>query len=80
MSIVSDIKIKMVNHMVCEITQLKRGEISCANKMLTERIEEMDRIFAMECLIATGDSTYNSLIKYIYEQIKEMSTKLILKY
>jgi len=80
MSIVSDIKTKMVDHMVCEINQLRKGEISCANKMLVERIEEMDRIYAMECLIATGDSTYDSLISYIYEQVKEMSTKLILKY
>jgi len=80
MSIISDIKTKMVDHMVCEITQLKRGEISCANQMLIERIEEMDRIYAMECLIATGDSTYDTLIEYIYEQVKEMSTKLILKY
>jgi len=80
MSIISDIKTKMVDHMVCEIAQLKKGEISCANQMLIERIEEMDRIYAMECLIATGDSTYDSLIKYIYEQVKEMSTKLILKY
>jgi len=80
MSIISDIEIKMADHMVCEIAQLKKGEISCANKMLVERIEEMDRIRAMECLIATGDSTYDSLIKFLYEQIKEMSTKLILKY
>jgi hypothetical protein len=48
--------------------------------MLNERMEEMDRIRAMECLIATGDSTYDDLISYIYEQTKEMTTKLILKY
>ncbi len=80
MSTLSDIKVKMVNHMICEIGQLRKGEISCANQMLIERIEEMDRIRAMECLIATGDSTYDDLISYIYEQVKEMSTKLILKY
>ena len=80
MSIINDIKIKMVDHAICEINQLKKGEISCANKMLTERIEETNRIYAMECLIATNDSDYDSLIEFLYEQIKEMSTKLILKY
>ena len=80
MSTLSDIKIKMVNHGICELVQLEKGEISCADKMLTERIGEMNRIRAMECLIATGDSTYDDLISYIFEQVKEMSTKLILKY
>jgi len=45
-----------------------------------ERIEASNRLRAMKCLIATGDSQYDSLISFLYEQLKEMSTKLILNY
>ena len=71
-------EIKFVDHMVCEIGKLKKGEISCANRMLLERMEAMDRQYAMDCLIAKNDHQYNDLISYIYEQVKEMTTKLIL--
>ena len=80
MSIVNSINVKLVNHVICEINQLKKGEIACANRMLTERIELSNRFEAMNCLIATGDSQYDDLISFLYEQIKEMSSKIILNY
>lgn len=76
MSTLSNIEIRLVDHMVCEIATIKKGEIACANQMLIERIEAMNRLFAMECLIDTGDSDYDETISYIFEQIKEMVTKL----
>ena len=69
---------QIVDHMVCEIQMIRKGEIECANKMLTQRIEAMDRIWAMECLIAKDDSEYDEIISYIYEQIKEIVSKLII--
>jgi hypothetical protein len=77
---VNSIEIKLVNHVICEIKQLRKGEIDCANRMMMERIEASNRLRAMKCLIATGDSQYDSLISFLYEQLKEMSTKLILNY
>ena len=76
---VKHIEAQFVDHTVCEINQLKRGEIDCANRMLMERIEAKNRLRAMNCLIATGDSQYQQLIEFLYEQIKEMSTKLTTK-
>lgn len=72
------IQAKFVEHMVCEIGRLKKGEIDCANRMLLERTEAMDRYDAMVCLMAKNDSQYSDIISYIYEQVKEMTTKLIL--
>ena len=77
---VNSIEIKLVNHVICEIKQLRKGEIDCANRMMMERIEASNRLRAMKCLMATGDSQYDSLISFLYEQLKEMSTKLILNY
>jgi hypothetical protein len=77
---VNSIEIKLVDHAVCEISKLRKGEINCANRMMMERIEASNRLRAMKCLMATGDSQYNSLISFLYEQLKEMSTKLILNY
>lgn len=72
------IQAKFVEHMVCEIGRLKKGEISCANRMLMERVEAMDRYDAMVCLMEKDDAQYSDIISYIYEQVKEMTTKLIL--
>lgn len=77
---VKSIEIKLVDHVICEIKQLRKGEIDCANRMMMERIEASNRLRAMKCLMATGDSQYDSLIRFLYEQLKEMSTKLILNY
>lgn len=76
MSTLNSIEIRIVDHMVCEIEAIKMGEIACANKMLIERIEAMNRLFSLECLIDFDDSEYDSLITYIFEQLKEMTTKL----
>lgn len=70
------IQVKIVDHAVCEINQLKKGEISCANQMLKERVELENRYWAMNCLIDSGGDS--DLIQYLYEQIKEMATKLII--
>lgn len=78
MSTTANFDIQIVDHMVCEIAEIKKGNIECANKMLIQRTEAMDRIWAMECLIAKDDNEYNTLIKYIYEQIKELVSKLII--
>lgn len=75
---VRSIEIKLVDHVICEINQLRKGEIDCANRMMMERIEASNRLRAMKCLIATEDSQYDSLISFLYEQLKEMNTKLIL--
>lgn len=77
---VNSIEIKLVDHVICEIGKLRKGEIDCANRMMMERIEASNRLRAMKCLIASGDSQYDSLISFLYEQLKEMSTKLILNY
>lgn len=76
---IKSFEIRFVDHTVCEINKLKRGEIDCANQMLRERIEAKNRLRAMNCLIATGNSEYSSLISYLYEQIKEITSKLIIK-
>lgn len=76
----NSIEIKLVDHTICEINQLKKGEISCANKMLTQRIEASNRLFAIKCLITADDSENDNLISYLYEQLKEMTSMLILKY
>lgn len=68
-------QIKVVDHAICEINQIKKGEITYANRMLMERIEIMDRMWALDCLIDGGGDI--SITSYINEQIKEMATKLI---
>lgn len=77
---VNKFEIQFVHHTICEIAQLRKGEINCANQMMKERIEAKNRLRAMNCLIATGDSQYSELISFLYEQLKEMSTKLTTKY
>ena len=77
---VKSIERKLVDHVICEIKQLRKGEIDLANRMMMERIEASNRLRAMKCLMATGDSQYDSLIGFLYEQLKEISTKLILNY
>lgn len=76
---INSLKIRLVDSTVCEIRLLKKGEIKCADQLLKERIEATNRLEAMNCLIATGDSQYNDLISYLYEQLKEMATKLTTK-
>jgi hypothetical protein len=80
MSTLSNIEIQIVNHTVCEIEMIKKGEMQCADKMLKDRIALENRYWALKCLMDTGDSQYDDLISYLYEQTKEMLTKLILKY
>lgn len=75
MSIV-EIKSRLVQNVVCEIELLKMGKIDCADSMLTERIAAMDRLWALECLMDTGDSTYDEVVSYLYEQLKELAAKL----
>ena len=70
------IPIKIVDHTVCEIDSLRKGYISCADQMLKERIAIMDRLWAMNCLIASGADS--DITSYLYEQIKELATKLII--
>lgn len=79
MSTVSKINTTLVQNAVCEIQLLKQGNLSCANDMLVTRIECENRIQAMQCLIDTGDSQYNDLVSFLYEQIKELSNKLTIK-
>lgn len=62
--------------MVCEIDELKKGNISCANQMLIERIELMNRLSAHTCLSEWGGDS--AITSYLWEQIKEMATKLII--
>lgn len=76
MSTISNLEIRMVYNTVCEINKLKKGEIDCANRMLVERIEAKNRIRAMRCLIDEGDSSYDDIITYLYEQAKEMANRL----
>ena len=76
MSTHSDFDIRLVDHTVCEIDTLKKGEISCANDMLKYRIETKNRLRAMDCLVELNDSSYDSIIKYLYEQVKELILKL----
>lgn len=71
-------QVKFVDHMVCEIGKLKKGEITCANRMLIERVHAMDKHDAMMCLIEAGEDDNRNLISYLYEQVKEITTKLIL--
>lgn len=78
-TVTNSFNIRFVDHTVCEINKLKKGEVDCANQMLKERIEAKNRLRAMNCLIATEDSTYNLLISYLYEQLKELTSKLIIK-
>lgn len=68
----------MVEHAVCEIGKLKKGEVSNANQMLIERMENMNRLWALQCLIDQDDSDNDDIISYLYEQIKEITSKVIL--
>ena len=72
------LQVKFVDHIVCEIGRLKKGEITCANRMLLERVHAMDKYDAMMCLIEAGGTSNNTLISYLYKQVKEITTKLIL--
>lgn len=78
MSIVNDFKVKMVEHGICELNVLKKGDVTTANKMLTERMENMNRLWALQCLIDQNDSDNDEIISYLYEQIKELTSKIIL--
>lgn len=76
MNTLNSLEIRLIDHMVCEVRTIKKGEIACANQMLIERMEAMNRLNAMQCLIAEDDSEYTELIEYIFQQTKEMVTKL----
>lgn len=76
MNTLNALEIRLIGHMVCEIDTIKKGEISCANQMLIERMEAMNRLNAMECLIAEDDSEYAEVIDYIFQQTREMVSKL----
>jgi len=77
--LIVDEKIRLVKNVICEINCLKEGNIKCADQMLQFREEAYNRIWAMECLIAEDDSTLQPIIEYMYEQIKELTLKLIIK-
>jgi len=79
MSTTAKYEIRFVDNMVCEINTLKKGEVSCANKILFQRIEAMDRLDAMQCLIEANDSSYDDIIDYLFQQVKEMALKLTIK-
>jgi len=79
MNTISSLEIRFIDNTVCEIETLKKGEITCANRMLTERIEAKNRLRAMQCLIDAGDSQYDDIISYLYEQCKEMANRLTTK-
>lgn len=79
MSTITNLEARFVQHAVCEINMLKKGEIDLANQMLKERIEAENRLRAMKCLIAENDSQYDDLRNYLYEQLKEMANKLIIE-
>ena len=79
MSTISDIEVRLVEHGICEVTELKQGNIKCADNMLNERACAMNRLFSLKCLIAEDDSANDDLISHLYEQIKEIVTKLNIK-
>ncbi len=76
MNTLNGLEIRLVDHMVCEIHTIKKGEVLCADRMLTERMEAMNRLSAMQCLISANDSEYAELIEYIFQQTKEIVSKL----
>lgn len=79
MSTLNRIKTTLVQHAACEVDKLSIGDMACADDMLWERIETDNRIFAIECLIAKDDAQYQSLIEFLYEQLKELNVKLTIK-
>lgn len=68
----TDYKSELVQTTNCEITMLKRGNMDCANKILTVRRGATIRVFIIECLLAQ-ESTDQAMINYLYEQVKEMT-------
>jgi len=78
MSIVNS-KYRIMQSVLCEIDFLRLGNMSCANNILQERIEVMDRLWAMEKLVRENNSEYDSIITYLYEQIKELTLALTIK-
>lgn len=67
-----DYKSELVQTTTCEINMIKKGNLSCADKVLKVRRGAMIRVFIIECLEA-DNSTDTSLINYLYEQVKEMT-------
>jgi hypothetical protein len=75
MSALSDYKIELAQTVLCEIGLLKRGNIHCANKLLTFRHDAAIRIYMIDCMLAEDDGyeNYKEIIDYLYEQVKELT-------
>ena len=69
-------KTRIIQSVLCEIDYIKQGDLSCADNMLKERVEVMDRIWAMESLHAEDNSDYDSLIFFLNQQINELTLAL----
>lgn len=72
-------KSRVVQSVLCEIDQLRLGNLDCANNLLQERIEVMDRMWAFQCIKAENDDSYDSLLFYLDQQIKELTLALTIK-
>lgn len=71
MSTVSDIEISLVQHAVCEIRELEKGNMSKAGKMLSRRRAAYNRLYIAKCYRDTY-SENKSLVDYLLEQCKEI--------
>ena len=78
MSLKSELKTLMVTSTICEIDELEKGDIACADKMLNLRHAAYIRMYIMGCL-EDEYTTYKAVIEYCYEQVKEILQLLITK-
>ena len=78
MGTINDMEIRLVNSVICEIELLEKGEITLADNMMKERINAKNRLFSLKCLLKKNDEQYKNLVVFLFQQTREMISKLII--